>query len=53
MRRSERAPEKRLPPLLVRLLLQAMRSVDVEAGGSIMVTAEAKTSAPSRKAESV
>jgi hypothetical protein len=53
MRRSERLPAKRLPPFVVRLPLQPTRSEEEEAAaGSATVAAFAKTSAPSRKAES-
>jgi hypothetical protein len=47
------APAKRLPALVERSPLQPTRSVEAEAAGSVMLTAKAKTSAPSRKAESV
>ena len=55
MRRSERLPAKRLPlfAAAVRLPLQPTRSVEEEAAGSVMVALRAKTSAPSRKAESL
>jgi hypothetical protein len=53
MRSSESEPAKRLPELEVRLPLQPMRSVEEARAGSVMVGARAKTSAPSRKAESV
>ncbi len=53
MRSSASASAKRLPPFEVRLPLQPTRSVEEEAAGSVMVALRAKTSAPSRKAESV
>ena len=53
MRSSAREPAKRLPPLVVRSPLQPTRSVEAAREGSVTAGAEAKTSAPSRKAESV
>ena len=53
MRRSETEPAYRLPELVVRSPLQPTRSVDEARAGSVMFAADAKTSAPSRKAESV
>ena len=53
MRRSERLPAKSEPPFAVRLPLQPTRSEEEEAGGSEMAAADARKSAPSRKAESV
>jgi hypothetical protein len=52
MRRSETLPAKRLPPFVARSPLQPMRRVEAEAAGSVMVAAEARASAPSRKAVS-
>ena len=53
MRSSERAPEKSEPELAsLRLPLQPMRRVEAEAEGSVMVALRARTSAPSRKADS-
>ena len=52
MRRSERLPAKRLPPIAVRSPFQPTRSVEEEAGGSEMAAADARKSAPSRKSES-
>jgi hypothetical protein len=52
MRRSDRLPAKRLPPFFVRSPFQPTRSEEEEAAGSVMVVVRAKTSAPSRKAES-
>ena len=43
---------KRLPPLLVRSLLHPMLSDEEAAGGSVIIAAEEKTGAPSRKARS-
>jgi len=51
MRISASEPEKRLPELEVRSPLQPTRSVEEARAGSVMVAAEAKTNAPSRKAE--
>ena len=41
------------PPLVERSPLQPMRRVEAEAEGRVMAAACAKTSAPSRKADSV
>jgi hypothetical protein len=48
-----REPLKSEPPFFVRSPLQPTRKVEVEAVGRVTATAEAKTSVPSRKAESV
>ena len=61
MRRSESEPLKSEPPLfaahslsLARLPLQPTRSVEADAGGSVMTAvAEASASAPSMKADSL
>jgi hypothetical protein len=50
---SLRDPLKSEPPFEVRSPLQPTRKVEDEAAGSVTATAEAKTSVPSRKAESV
>jgi hypothetical protein len=52
MRSSASAPAKRLPPFIVRSLLQPTRSVEAARAGSVMAAASWKASAPSRKAES-
>ena len=52
MRKSLSSPAKSEPPFALRLPLQPTRSVEAEAAGNVMVAAEARTSAPSRKAES-
>ena len=49
MRRSERLPAKSEPPFVARLPLQPTRSDEAGAEGSVMLAAEAKTAAPSRK----
>ena len=46
-------PVKSEPPFVARLPLQPMRRDEEAAAGSVMVAAEAKTSAPSRKPERV
>jgi hypothetical protein len=49
MRSSASEPAKRLPPFVARSPLQPIRSVEEEAGGSVMVAAaEGRMSAPSR-----
>ena len=53
MRRSATVPAKSEPPFVARLPLQPMRRDEEAAAGSVMVGAEAKTSAPSRKPERV
>ena len=53
MRSSASEPAKSEPPFEERSPLQPTRRVEAEAAGSVMVAAEARTSAPSRKAESV
>ena len=54
MRRLLSAPAKSEPPFADRSPLQPTRRVEAEAAGRVMVVAEvAKTSAPSRKPETV
>ena len=53
MRISASEPAKRLPAFTERSPLQPMRRVEEARAGSVMVAEEARTSAPSRKAESV